>query len=75
MGAGGFDGRVRNGIGSLCPRLGHQAGQAQPPAAPAADDRDRMSDVGRDFRSLASGHWSLVSALGGHGGWEAIKLD
>ena len=29
MGAEGFDGRVRNGIGFCAPRKGHQAGEAQ----------------------------------------------
>src|SRR6516162_8504947 len=36
IGAEGFHGRVRDGIGCLAPRHGHQAGNAWPPGTPAA---------------------------------------
>ena len=50
MGAEGFHGRVRDGIGCLAPRHGHQAGNALPPdGTEPAPGRNR----GRAFRGLS----------------------
>ncbi len=53
IGAEGFHGRVRDGIGCFAPRYGHQAGQ------------DRRSEIGwqRSEIRISSGLWSVISGV------------
>ena len=50
IGAEGFHGRVRDGIGCFAPRYGHQAVQALPVRRHRADDRGQTTE-GRRHRS------------------------
>lgn len=68
MGAGAFDGRVRDGIGSWAHRSGHQAGAAQGGDVRASrGTASRLSPVlGRDVWCVASDGSRFAAAAGQH---------
>ena len=69
MGAEGFHGRVRDGIGCLAPRYGHQAGQAPR----CCDVCGEESVVGgcRGRACPCAGGWALHAGGGWAPGWPA----